>query len=241
MNIINILLLVLLLVSWCYFLYFKKQKSLETGNFKQLSEENKILTQKVKESESQLSEIRKKGRQILARIKAIEESVPIFDDKLSIKENLTLLEDFWNGEYAGKKVFLRDRGADDFFSKLRDSIDASAIMIEMQDNVTTPFKIEMDTVSSQTSDSEICAKIIDMSMKLYDVVSSFNAVNLVNEQQLNVGLVKGMLTREKALQNAIPITELETNTPRWIRNIRRGVSCIDQHNKQIIYSGYKIV
>ena len=113
----------------------------------------------------------------------------------------------------------------------------------LQRNVTVPFfnRMQLQDVVSDSDVRENVAAIIDVAMKMLDVVESLDYVNYrIQEQSINVQLVRGEINRDKAIELAKVMTNLSDETPVWARTIKASVEHLDIADQQIIFSGYKL-
>ena len=101
--------------------------------------------------------------------------------------------------------------------------------------------MQSQDVISDTDVKENIAAIIDVAMKVIDVVESLDYVNYRGQEQaINVQLVKGEITRDKAIELAKVMTNISDETPTWARAIKTSVEHLELENQHIIFSGYKL-
>lgn len=130
-----------------------------------------------------------------------------------------------------------------FFTRIRKFEKAFELVKLLQRNVTIPFFNQMQSqdVISDTDVKENIAAIIDVAMKVIDVVESLDYVNYRGQEQaINVQLVKGEITRDKAIELAKVMTNISDETPTWARTIKTSVEHLELENQHIIFSGYKL-
>ncbi|MDH6341910.1 phage shock protein A [Parabacteroides sp. PFB2-12] len=205
-----------------------------------LRKEKKELEVHYQEQKTKLSNLSKAAKAVSDLQKAIKNGIPDFSSESSEEKRLYLMENFWNAYYNGEQ-FIKERSpeSDRFFRDLYRALKATETLKELQEKVTTPFYEAMDQASLDAEG--VREKLLKMAMQMYDVVSSFQSVNMRKiEQGLNIGIVKGDKTEEQALEEAKIITDIEQETPRWIRSIASGVKGIGVEDKGIIISGYKL-
>lgn len=165
-------------------------------------------------------------------------TVPSFNEESNISEQIDELEQF-----IEKLHWIPDVKVAKFFARIRKSEKAFELVKLLQRNVTMPFFNQMQSqdVVSDTDVKENIAAIIDVAMKMMDVIESLDYVNYRSqEQSINVQLVKGEINRDKAIELAKIMTNISDETPTWARTIKTSVEHLELEDQQIIFSGYKL-
>ena len=160
------------------------------------------------------------------------------DEKNEICEQIDELEKFIENLHR-----ISDIKVAKFFARIRKSEKAFELVKLLQRNVTVPFfnRMQLQDVVSDSDVRENVAAIIDVAMKMLDVVESLDYVNYrIQEQSINVQLVRGEINRDKAIELAKVMTNLSDETPAWARTIKASVEHLDIADQQIIFSGYKL-
>lgn len=164
---------------------------------------------------------------------------PIFKKDVSLVENLDRLHAFWVDFFANEQFFKNDNpNSDQFFVDLYRKLKAADEIKLLQDRVTTPYYERL--AKGHITAVESRKLTIKMAMELYDVISSFQSFNQRKQEQgLNIGIVKGTINTDEALSRAKIITDLEIETPLWVRNMALGLKDIGLEDENLILSGYK--
>lgn len=126
---------------------------------------------------------------------------------------------------------------------LNQAIESKRIIRLLQREVTQPFRSKLwnqDTPVPDAQCEENVAALIDMAMKTYDIIESFENPNFEEKQKLNIQLVEQTITRAEALEKAIPITDISDETPRWARVLKASIVHLNLKDRGIIFSGYKL-
>lgn len=130
------------------------------------------------------------------------------------------------------EYFQRQNMARDAYDIVRDlQIYMVNIKRELQDQ-TPPLTTEQKRSN--------LIKLLDMSMMSYDLITSFYNINAREEQNLNKKILDGSITRTQALHQALTITNIPTETPRWLRVIKESVEWTGVGDCEVIFSGYKL-
>lgn len=230
---ISILLLgCIVLVIYCYRLSQKLKRP--DGRITEL--ENKLDA--YKEEISRLDTILGEFRNIVKEHHALIATVPSFSEEANISEQIDELEQFIKNLHR-----ISDVKVAKFFTRIRKFEKAFELVKLLQRNVTIPFFNQMQSqdVISDTDVKENIAAIIDVAMKVIDVVESLDYVNYRGQEQaINVQLVKGEITRDKAIELAKVMTNISDETPTWARTIKTSVEHLELENQHVIFSGYKL-
>lgn len=177
-------------------------------------------------------------REIVREHRDLIAMVPDLDEKNEICEQIDELEKFIENLHR-----ISDIKVAKFFARIRKSEKAFELVKLLQRNVTVPFfnRMQLQDVVSDSDVRENVAAIIDVAMKMLDVVESLDYVNYrIQEQSINVQLVRGEINRDKAIELAKVMTNLSDETPVWARTIKASVEHLDIADQQIIFSGYKL-
>lgn len=191
-----------------------------------------------KDEISHLNIVLEEFRKIVKEHRDLIAVVPSFDEKSSIAEQIDELERFIENLHRISDVKIVK-----FFARIRKSEKAFELIKLLQRNVTIPFFNQMQSqdVVSDADAKENLAAIIDVAMKMLDVVESLDYVNYRSqEQNINVRLVKGDINRDTAIGLAKVMTNISDETPTWARTIKTSVDHLDIEDQQIIFSGYKL-
>ena len=230
---IFILLLACIVLAICYYRLFRKAKRPD-GRIGELESKLEAYKKEVSRLDTVLSEFRnivKEHHDLLA-------TVPSFNEESSISEQIDELEQF-----IEKLHWISDVKVAKFFARIRKSEKAFELVKLLQRNVTMPFFNQMQSqdVVSDMEVKENIAAIIDVAMKMLDVIESLDYVNYRNQEQtINLQLVKGEINRDKAIELAKVMTNISDETPTWARTIKTSVEHLGLEDQQIIFSGYKL-
>lgn len=191
-----------------------------------------------KEEISRLNVVLEEFRGIVKEHRDLIATVPSFDEESSLAVQIDELEKFIENLHR-----ISDVKVAKFFARIRKSEKAFELIKLLQRNVTIPFFNQMQSqdVVSDADVKENIASIIDVAMKMLDVVESLDYVNYRSqEQNINVRLVKGDIDRGMAVGLAKVMTNISDETPTWARTIKTSVDHLDIEDQQIIFSGYKL-
>lgn len=206
----------------------------------QLKEKNEEQRVQLEQLNKNLNDLKKAAKAVSDLQQKIKDGIPDFSSLISLEKRVQLMEIFWNTYYDNVQfIKVHSPKSDVFFRDLYRAVKAIDTIKELQEKVTTPFYGAMDQEALDAV--YVREKLLKMAMQMYDVISSFQSPNQrKSEQGLNIGIVKGEKTEEEALKEAKIITDLEVETPRWIRSMAFGVKGIGVDDKGIIFSGYKL-
>jgi hypothetical protein len=234
----SILLLVLLLIAVGFIVFLLKNGGLSSREtIKILTEENRRLADQLQSEQRRYEQLRSAAQAVSNFIGDIKRRIPDFTTVSTLEDKVGLLQNYWNDYYDGEQLF-RSTASDRFLRELYLKLKAWELVSELQNKVTTPF-FEMLN-EEQTDTLLVRERFIKMSMQLFDAISAFQSPNQrKREQGLNIGVFRGTMTEEQAFENAKVITDLEVETPLWIRNWARGLQGINLEDRNIIISGYK--
>ena len=83
--------------------------------------------------------------------------------------------------------------------------------------------------------------ILDMAMICYDNISAFYSSNKRKEQDINIKLLKDKSnSRNEALNDALPMTNNLTQTPKWIVILKETLDKNNITSSKTIFTGYKV-
>lgn len=234
----SILLLVLLLIAVGFIIYLLKNGGLSSREtIKKLTEENKRLADQLQSEQKKYEQLRSAAQAVSNFIGDIKRKIPDFTTVSTLEEKVGLLQNYWNDYYDGEQLF-KSTASDKVFRELYLKLKAWELVSELQDKVTTPFYKMLN--EEQEDELYIRERFLKMAMQLFDAVSAFQSPNQrKKEQGLNIGIIKGIQTEEEAFESAKVITDLEVETPLWVRNWLKGLQNLDMEDRNIIISGYK--
>lgn len=204
------------------------------------------LKRKYSDLEARYNELRAAATKVNNLHKDIRNGVPRFSSKDSLINRVNQLKEFWLGYYGAGEQFFKinsDGDADsveseEFFRDVMRKLKAAELITQLQNNVTQPF---IDRMDSDKALEPITARtlLIKMGLQLFDAVSSFQSPNKRKGQEINVAITKQEIAEREALEMAQTISEYETDSPLFIRNIASGLTNIGVEDKGIIIAGYK--
>lgn len=230
MTMLLLLLLLLISVGFNVVLLIQSKKLLKIKKDKESGQED------LKKCQDDLKKCQEESGKLLVILKEINTSIPKFGGNEKFNDEVELLQMFLSGSYGGKKAFWSDE-SNKFFKELRKRLEAWDLVMELQEKVTTPFYRMLN--DQQNDVLLIREQFIKMSMQLFDAVSEFKSPNRRLEQELNINVFKGSMTEDEAFNEAKIITNLEVETPLWVRNWVNGLQNIGMEDRNIIVSGYK--
>ena len=233
-----IFLLVLLLIAVCFIVFLLKNGGLSSRDIiKRLTEEKKLLAEQLQSEKKKYGKLRSAAQEVSNLIGDIRRKIPDFTTVSTLEEKVGLLQNYWNDYYDGEQLF-KSTASDRFYRELYLKLKAWELVSELQNKVTTPFYEMLN--EEQTDALLVRERFVKMSIQLFDGISAFQSPNQrKKEQGLNIGIFRGTMTEEQALENAKIITDLEVETPLWIRNWAKGLQGMDLEDRNIIVSGYK--
>lgn len=230
---IFILLLGCIVLGLCCYRLFQKLKCPD-GKIVELESKLEAYKEEILRLDTVLNEF----RSIVKEHHDLIATVPSFNEESSISEQIDELEQFIENLHR-----ISDIKVAKFFARIRKSEKAFELVKLLQRNVTIPFFNQMQSqdVVSDTDVKENIAAIIDVAMKMLDVIESLDYVNFRNQEQtINLQLVKGEINRDKAIELAKVMTNISDETPTWARTIKASVEHLELEDQQIIFSGYKL-
>ena len=233
-----IFLLVLLLIAVGFIVFLLKNGGLSSRDtIKRLTEENKRLVDQLQSEQKKYEQLKSAAQAVSNFIGDIKRKIPDFTTVSTLEEKVGLLQNYWNDYYDGEQLF-RSTASDKVFRELYLKLKAWELVSELQDKVTTPFYKMLN--EEQEDELYIRERFVKMAIQLFDAVSAFQSPNQrKKEQGLNIGIVKGIQTEEQAFESAKVITDLEVETPLWVRNWLKGLQNLNMEGRNIIISGYK--
>ncbi len=204
------------------------------------------LKRKFAELEGRYNELRSVATKVNNLHKDIRSGIPRFSSNDSLINRVKQLKEFWLGYYGAGEQFFKinsDGGTDgveteEFFRDVMRKLKAAELINQLQCNVTQPFIDRMDS-DKTLNPIESRTLLIKMGLQLFDAVSSFQSPNKRKGQEINVAIAKQEINESEAYDMAQTISEYETDSPLFIRNIALGLTNIEIEDQGIIISGYK--
>ncbi len=246
MDITVIILVALLLVCFIvaaifFYKWYSAQRRIEELRLK-LDSFNKALLEKRNSVEDDYQMQLKKenrdkaARRLIAFISAIQTFSNYNGDAGKMLEELDKSLDL----LSPNEIF--KNGKENLISELGLCIKAYERIMLLQKKVTLPFLKGIDQEPAPTEEHKVKVRgaILRMAMQLYDGVDSFNSVNEREEQRLNLNVVEGKMEIGEAMAKSELISTLSHKSPRWARNIKKGVEGIGVEDENVIFSGYKL-
>ena len=202
------------------------------------------------EQEEQIREMKKQLNEKDKKIEEYRKITSEFVELIKLKPTFTKDTDVENGEaleefiskYLG--IYSSDvdtRSMNAYFMRQRKGLEAYEIlrrlkgyMFEMQ----TELQNQTPPITDIYEKRKNLAILLNMGMVAYDYVTTFNTINVRDEQNLNKMIMDKTLTIEQALPKARQMTNVTTETPRWIIVIKDSVEWTGVMG--VIYSGYKL-
>lgn len=212
----------------------------------ELENEYSDLKRKFADLEARYNELKSAATKVNNLHKDIRGGIPRFSSQDSLINRVKQLKEFWLGYYGAGEQFFKinsDGGTDcveteEFFRDVMRKLKAAELISQLQCNVTQPF---IDRMDSDEALDPIMARtlLIKMGLQLFDAVSSFQSPNKRKGQEINVAIAKHEINEREALDIAQTISEYETDSPLFIRNIALGLTNIEVEDRGIIIAGYK--
>ena len=122
--------------------------------------------------------------------------------------------------------------------------DAEMTLVNFRDHITTKYLEQLRATSEPLSDEArqaIIDSTVDMAMIAFDMAETVHwTLSNREEQRLNTAIINDPDARQKAMDEAIVITDNPTLTPKWARLLGETFQGVVSEDAKIIYSGYKM-
>ena len=122
--------------------------------------------------------------------------------------------------------------------------DAEMTLMNFRDHITTKYLEQLRATSEPLSDEArqaIIDSTVDMAMIAFDMAETVHwTLSNREEQRLNTAILNDPDARQKAMDEAIVITDNPTLTPKWARHLGETFKGVVSEDAKIIYSGYKM-
>lgn len=122
--------------------------------------------------------------------------------------------------------------------------DAEMALVNFRDHITTKYLEQLRATSEPLSDEArqaIIDSTVDMAMIAFDMAETVHwTLSNREEQRLNTAIINDPDARQKAMDEAIVITDNPTLTPKWVRLLGETFQGVVSKDAKIIYSGYKM-
>ena len=122
--------------------------------------------------------------------------------------------------------------------------DAEMTLMNFRDHITTKYLEQLRATSEPLSDEArqtIIDSTVDMAMIAFDMAETVHwTLSNREEQRLNTAIINDPDARQKAMDEAIVITDNPTLTPKWARHLGETFRGVVSQDAKIIYSGYKM-
>lgn len=122
--------------------------------------------------------------------------------------------------------------------------DAEMTLMNFRDHITTKYLEQLRATSEPLSDEArqaIIDSTVDMAMIAFDMAETVHwTLSNREEQRLNTAIINDPDARQKAMDEAIVITDNPTLTPKWARHLGETFKGVVSEDAKIIYSGYKM-
>lgn len=122
--------------------------------------------------------------------------------------------------------------------------DAEMALVNFRDHITTKYLEQLRKTSEPLSDEArqaIIDSTVDMAMIAFDMAETVHwTLSNREEQRLNTAIINDPDARQKAMDEAIVITDNPTLTPKWVRLLGETFKGVVSKDAKIIYSGYKM-
>lgn len=238
-----IILLLVLVIAYTYLIYVpKKIKSVHHVHSN--NDDVGTLSAEIKSLKSELNskdELIKGYELNIAEFLQILQLKPNFNKK-SDEENNKDVESFINAVLEKYPRNSSTEGKDNYFERQRIGTESYNLIMKLQDYMN---EVQMDLqrqeppLNEEQKKSNL-ASLLNLSMISFDCITSFYSINAREEQKLNKSVLYGNLNRTEAISKAKQMTNISTETPKWIRVLKESVEELDIKHFDIIFSGYKL-
>ncbi|MBO5894574.1 MAG: hypothetical protein J6Q33_02165 [Alistipes sp.] len=122
--------------------------------------------------------------------------------------------------------------------------DAEMALVNFRDHITTKYLEQLRATKEPLSDEArqaIIDSTVDMAMIAFDMAETVHwTLSNREEQRLNMAIINDPDARQRAMDEAIVITDNPTLTPKWARLLGETFQGVVSKDAKIIYSGYKM-
>lgn len=122
--------------------------------------------------------------------------------------------------------------------------DAEMALVNFRDHITTKYLEQLRATKEPLSDEArqaIIDSTVDMAMIAFDMAETVHwTLSNREEQRLNMAIINDPDARQRAMDEAIVITDNPTLTPKWARLLGETFQGVVSEDAKIIYSGYKM-
>lgn len=129
-----------------------------------------------------------------------------------------------------------------YFNRQKAGINSYELIIKLQsfmNDVQINLQTQDPAMTPEQRKSNL-ALLLDMAMVSFDCITSFHSINARDEQKLNIMVLDGIMTKAEAIANAKQMTNISTETPKWIRVLKGSLEEYGIQDYNIIFSGYKL-
>ena len=174
------------------------------------------------------------------RLAALE-AIPEVDENQSLGLQLGRL----NNSLANVIPDFKSKGYESLMADLADAVRSEELLYAFRDKTVRPFMNELKHCEMPASSEDIkrlTALMMELAMSSVDIVDTFREnINARAEQRLTKDMLLGLKTREQAYAAAKIITDNPMETPVWARVIKSMAIQAEVADRQVLYSGYKII
>lgn len=174
------------------------------------------------------------------RLAALE-AIPDVDDNQGLGLQLSRL----NNSLSNIIPDYRGKGYESLMENLAEAVRSEELMYAFRDKTVRPFMDELKHCEMPASSEDmirLTALMMELAMSSVDIVDTFREnINARAEQRLTKDMLLGIKTREQAYAAAKIITDNPMETPVWARVIKSMAVQAGVADRQVLYSGYKIM
>lgn len=246
LNIFLILLVVILVVVIIYLLtsYLPQEIAKNRQVLPASRTQVAVLMGQLDEANSKLDDKEKKINEYERKIEEFLEILkmrPSFD-KATDSQNNQDVENFIRTILREYPKNVNQDNLMKYFNRQRTGIESYELIMKLQsymDGVQRNLQTQNTTITPEQRKSNL-ALLLDMAMISFDCIMSFHSINAKEEQNLNIKVLNGTMTKAEAIANAKQITNIASETPVWLRVLKGTLEEYDIKDYDIIFSGYKL-